>query len=191
MRFWTRIRRWSAVLRKEDDLCKRVYDETLKKRKGRVSKIKKVLKPWSDGCGSVEIALGDMFKWILENHKDESLKVLEVEMLSAGGSPKCLDFVIKVRLRLNGEYRLDLNYPIHYDTKTGEYWTCIPDTPRKADNIEDAIRYCEAYLNGLDALIELATRYSAARREWLDAREAESIARVEGVKDDLEKLRRM
>lgn len=191
MGFWTRIRRWSAVLRKEDDLCKQVYDETLKKRKGRISRLKEALKPWIDGCGSVEVALGDMFKWILENYKGESLKVREVEMLSAGGSPKYDDFSIKVRLRLNGEYLTDLDYVIRYNTKTEEYWMHVPDSPTRATTIDDAIRFCEAYLNGLDALIELATRYSAARREWLDAMEAESIARVEGAKEDLEKLRRM
>lgn len=191
MGFWTRIRRWSAVLRKEDDLCKRVYDETLKKRKGRVSRLEEALKPWIDGCGSIEVALGDMFKWILENHKDGSLKSREVELLSAGGSPKYMDFSIRVRLRLNGEYLSDLDYVIRYDTKTEEYRMCVPGSPTKATTIDDAIRFCEAYLNKLDSLIELATRYSAARREWLDAREAESIARVEGAKDGLEKLRRM
>lgn len=191
MGFWTRLRCGSAVLKKEADLCKQVYDETLKKRKGRISKLKNALKPWSNGCGSVEVALGDMFKWILENHKDGSLKSREVELMSSGGSPKYMDFSIRVRLRLNGEYLSDLDYVIRYSNKTEEYWTHVPGSPTRATTIDDAIRFCEAYLNGLDALIELATRYSAARREWLDAREAESIARVEGAKDGLEKLRRM
>lgn len=189
MGFWTRLRCRSAVLKKEADLCKQVYDETLKKREGRISKLKKALKPWSDGCGSLEVALGDMFKWVLENNKDPSMKAHRIELLSAGGHPAYLDFSISVRLEDDCLARLD--YSVGYNTKTEEYFVVLPDAPRKADNVEDAIRYCEMFLSGLDALIELATRYSAARREWLDAREAESIARVEGAKDSIEKLRRM